>query len=94
MRRAARTDTNHGEVVKALTRCGCLVQSLASLGGGVADLLVYHIATDRLMVVEVKDGSRIPSERRLTPAQEKWKAKGWPVRVVDSIESALAALGP
>lgn len=40
MRRAARVDANHAEIVAALRDRGCLVQSLAALGHGVPDLLV------------------------------------------------------
>ena len=40
MRRAARVDSNHIEIVKAFRKLGCSVLSLASLGKGVPDLLV------------------------------------------------------
>ncbi len=92
MRRAAKVDATHAAVVGAFRACGCLVESLAAVGNGVCDLLVFHLSTRRFLLVEVKDGGKAPSARRLTPAQVAWKAKGWPVIVVDSVEGAIAAL--
>jgi Holliday junction resolvase len=40
MRRAAKIDANHGDVVKALRDAGCSVVSLASLGCGIPDLCI------------------------------------------------------
>ena len=54
MRRAARVDSNHTEVVKVFKQLGCSVLSLASLGKGVPDLLV---ATHGITwLVEIKAG--------------------------------------
>ena len=89
MRRAARTDTNHTAVVEAFRMCGCSVLSLAQLAGGCPDLLV-SLDRDTSLLVEVKDGTRPPSERRLTPDQrdfhEAWKGR------ICIVESATAAL--
>ena len=91
MRRAARTDRNHAQIVGAFRQCGCEVESLAAVGGGVADLLVYQRSRQRYLLVEVKDGAKMPSERRLTPAQVEWH-KRFPVDVVESIDDVLALL--
>lgn len=90
MRRAARTDANQVEIVDALRRAGCSVQVLSSVGAGCPDLLVGRAGRNKLM--ECKDGDKPPSERRLTPDQEKWHAE-WrgEVDVVKSAEEALAA---
>lgn len=93
MRRAAKTDANHSAVVGALMRCGCEVQSLAAVGDGVADLLVWHKATQRLLLVEVKDGNKPPSARKLTADQEAWHER-FPVIVVLSPEDAIAQIWP
>ena len=93
MRRAARTDKNHEEVVAALRKVGASVQSLASIGKGCPDLLVgYH---GILYLMEVKDGTNIPSKQLLTEDQKKWHDAwtGSPVHVVRSIEQALKILG-
>lgn len=92
--RAAKIDVNQPEIVAALRKVGCLVQSLASIGKGCPDLLVAHRA--RLMLIEVKDGKKPPSDRKLTPDQVKWhalaKTFGIEVHVVESVEQALGAL--
>lgn len=43
MRRAARVDRNHPEIVAALEKAGCLVQSLGQIGSGCPDLLAGEI---------------------------------------------------
>lgn len=91
VRRAARTDANHAAVVGCLVACGCEVQSLAAVGGGVADLLVHHKATKRILLIEVKDGAKPPSARRLTPDQEEWH-KRFPVHVVERVEDVPGLL--
>lgn len=73
MRRYGRTDDNHTEIVAKFRRLGAFVQSLASMGRGVPDLLVGHAGTWHL--IEVKDGSKPPSKRRLTEDEESWKKK-------------------
>jgi hypothetical protein len=72
--RRARIDANQIEVVRALRAIGASVQSLASVGKGVPDLLVgYHGIN---VLLEVKDGRKPPSETRLTPAEKQW-AREW-----------------
>jgi len=91
MRRAARLDANQQEIVRALRQCGASVQSLASLGGGVPDLLVFK--GGKYLLMEIKDGSKPPSKRQLTPDQESWrKAWGGPVAVVTSVDEAIGAV--
>ncbi len=59
MRRNAKTDRNHADIIKALREIGCSVQSLHSTGRGCPDLLCgYH---GRNILLEVKDGSLSPS---------------------------------
>ena len=91
VRRAAKVDANQAAIVGALLACGCEVQSLAAVGGGVADLLVHHKATRRLLLVEIKDGARVPSERKLRATQVEWH-KRFPVTVVETVEGAVQAL--
>lgn len=89
MRRAARTDRNHTEIVDALRKAGCSVQSLAAVGKGCPDLLVAR--NGQLWLMEVKDGSKPPSARELTWDQILWhQAWNCPVYTVLSIEDALA----
>jgi hypothetical protein len=92
VRRAAKVDANHGQVVSALEAAGAKVQSLAELGRGVPDLLVRY--GERLFLLEVKDGNKSPSKRDLTPDQVEWiKQWGGGVHVVLSPDDALKAIG-
>lgn len=91
MRKAARVDANQEQVVSALRGVGATVQSLAATGKGVPDLLVGYRSKNYLM--EVKDGSKPPSERRLTPDQEIWH-DGWKgtVHVVNTPTEAVKVI--
>lgn len=95
MRRAAKIDSNQPEIVRALQGVGCFVLSLAAVGKGVPDLLVSEpIYPYRLHFLEVKDGSKPPSARKLTPDQVAFHAK-FPgqIHIVKSINEALSAVG-
>ena len=90
MRRAARVDANHAEIVETLLSvAGVSIHSLAALGRGCPDLLVG--AEGKSFLVEVKDGSKYPSDRTLTPDQEKWIRKwtGSPVKIIMDEGEAL-----
>lgn len=85
---AGRTDANHIEVVQALLGIGCTVQSLASVGLGCPDLVVGFAGVN--ILIEVKDGTRIASERKLTPDEKKWHDR-WKGQIctVESPEEAI-----
>lgn len=93
MRRAAKVDRNQPEIVAALRSIGATVQPLHTVGQGVPDLLVGFKGQTLLM--EVKDGSRPPSERKLTPDQEQWHENwtGGPVYVVTDVTAAVGIFG-
>jgi Holliday junction resolvase len=88
-----RVDANQAQIVHALRQCGCTVQSLASIGKGCPDLLVG--CRGDLYLMELKDGAKSPSKRRLTDYESEWIAdwEGGPVYIVESIEDALRAVG-
>lgn len=94
MRRAAKVDFNHAEIVKALRQAGCCVLDLSAVGHGCPDLLVTEPAYpfDSLLV-EIKNGANAPSQRRLTPDQikfhGKWKGR---IAIVESVDDALRAV--
>jgi len=92
MRRAAKVDANHADIVSALERVGAIVQSLAAQGSGVPDLLVGYRGINYL--IEVKDGSKPPSKRTLTSAQQDWHQQ-WrgQVAIVHSEDDALTVIG-
>lgn len=92
MRRAARVDDNQREIVEELRRAGCSVWSLAGVGKGFPDLAVGF--RGRNLFLEVKDGSKPPCKRKLTPDEEAFHAS-WRghVAVVESVEDALKIVG-
>ena len=91
MRRAARTDANQTSIVDALRRCGCLVMPLHQMGQGVPDLLICHRGV--LAFVEVKDGDKSPSKRRLTVDQKTWHRQ-WKINLIEAGNPDGADLAP
>lgn len=91
MRRAASTDANQAEIVESLRAIGCSVQILAAVGQGTPDLLVGYRGANHLL--EVKDGAKTPSKRKLTQDQVAWHAS-WrgQVCVVESVEQAIESV--
>jgi hypothetical protein len=102
MRRAARTDGNQGEIVAGLRQAGCSVLLLYQVGQGCPDLLVgtrkgcpecgREAAANFLL--EVKDGSKPASARKLTPDEQvffsSWRGQ---IEIASSIEDALRVVG-
>ncbi len=89
MRRAARTDRNHAEIIKAFRKLGFSVADTSRLGAGFPDCVIAK--SKRTAVCEIKDGSKSPSERVLTKPEAKFKAE-WKgaYLLVESLEDALA----
>ena len=90
MRRAAKIDGNQFSVVWALRKAGCNVLIISALGDGSPDILVNRAG--QIYMLEIKDGSKPPSRRKLTPDQERFK-RDWPVQVVKNETEALEAVG-
>ncbi len=70
MRTASRTDANQAALVSALRVAGASVELLHGVGKGCPDLLVGY--RDQNYLLEVKDGAKKPSARRLTADQDAW----------------------
>ena len=92
MRHLARRDTNHQEIVKAAQAVGASVVDLANIGSGCPDILVGFRGVNYL--VEIKDGSKAPSRRRLTPDERAFH-KTWEgqVAVCAGVDDLLRVLG-
>lgn len=72
----SRKDDNQDAIVEALEAAGCEVQSLAGVGRGCPDLLVGTGDPDHpWKVLEVKDGKKPPSQRKLTDDEIKWHVR-------------------
>ena len=96
MANLVRRDPNHRQISDALKAAGCLVYDAAHVGGGVPDLFVFRRVGGewRTWLLEVKDGSKPPSARKMTLAEQAWHAR-FPgcAPVVLSVEDALRAVG-
>lgn len=92
MRRRARTDANHREIVEFFRSAGASVVDLSPMGRGVPDLLVGY--QHQTVLVEVKDGSKPPSKQQHTKLQllfmKLWR--GGPVSTIRDIEGAQTLL--
>lgn len=91
MRRAAKTDRNQAQIIAALRKAGATVQPLHAVGQGCPDILCGF--KGRNWLLEIKDGSKPPSKRKLTPDQVEWHA-GWKgqVATVCSVDEAIQLL--
>ena len=90
MRRAGRRDANEQDIIKAMRAEGAYVKQIND--EGLFDLLVSH--RGKTLLIECKDGSKPPSARRLTDAEQKFHDE-WPgsdLYIVNSVEEAIALL--
>lgn len=92
MARARKVDANQQEIISALRAIGCTVLPLHTVGSGCPDLLVGRCGVNYLL--EIKDGKKPPSCRKLTKDQVDFHAM-WrgQVAVVTSVNEAFKAVG-
>lgn len=88
MRRAARTDENHQEIIDAFRKLGYSVYSTHRVGSGFPDLVCGKFGHNHL--VEVKDSKKSPSQRKLTELEEKF-FKDWlgSVHIIESVQDVI-----
>lgn len=92
MRRAARVDGNHSQMVAALRQAGVCVVDLSGVGKGCPDLL-WSLA-GRCGLIELKDPRQPKSRQRLRESQQAFKTQ-WQASyaVVGTLEQAFFAVG-
>lgn len=94
MRLKARTDHNQREIVKAFRDAGAIVQHTHQLSHGVADLAIGFAGI--MKWVEVKDGEKSKSKRKLTTDETGWHKlwKGYVVTVesLNDVQNLLKEL--
>lgn len=100
MRKYGKKDANQTEVVTALRKAGLSVAITSSMGDGFPDLVVSGFSTTqmcigkRTVLIELKDLSQKPSDRRLSPAEKKfhdsWKGE---IYVCTTAEEILKIFG-
>lgn len=92
--RARRVDNNHADVLGEARQVGAEVLDLHALPGALDALVGYR---GRLFLVEVKDGAKVKSKRKLTPAEvatvERFRMVGCPVLVVENATQLLKGIG-
>lgn len=88
MRFAKRVDQNHAAIREAARQAGWRVEDTSDIGHGFPDQIWEK--PDRIVWVEVKDGSKPPSARKLTPKEaalhELLKRSGIDVKVIERVE--------
>lgn len=94
-----RVDANQAEVVAALRSLGLSVQSLATVGNGVPDLLIGGLRSCPCCLTmlpfntlaEVKNRALKPSLRRLTDDEAAWHAAwgGEHPRIITGVDDAI-----
>lgn len=94
MRRLGRTghkDSNQDDVVKALRRSGWFVLVTSGQGFGCPD--AFAARGGRMLAIEIKDGSKVPSARKLTPDEQavhrEFASRGCPVVILKSVQDAI-----
>jgi hypothetical protein len=88
MRLRARVDDNQSEIDEALVAMGWLVWPTHQLGNGFPDRIAMKAG--RVVFLEVKDGRKSPSRRKLTPAEQvahaEFAAFGVHIHVIETVE--------
>jgi hypothetical protein len=88
MRTGARKDANHNEIQRCFEKMGYSVKDVSQLPG-FCDLVIGKPNFTKL--IEIKDGSKPPSKRVLTPAEQDfhnyWNDE---VAIIESIEDVVA----
>ena len=91
MRRRAKADSNQPEIVAALRKRGATVQHTHQIPGAL-DLIVGYRGVD--VRVEIKDSSKPPSARKLTPSElevfDTWRGRH--PEIVTSVDDAMDLL--
>lgn len=91
MRRAAKVDDNQNQIVNGLRKLGASVLITSQLKN-CFDILVGYKGVNYIM--EIKDGKKPPSKRRLSKGEEEFKNnwKGGSYNVVNNLEEAIKIL--
>jgi len=90
MIRAAKVDSNQPQIVKALRKLGATVLITSQLKNAFDILVGYR---SRLFIIEIKDGSLVPSKRKLSDGEIKCKTDferaGVTYHIANSVDEAL-----
>lgn len=85
--RTKRRDANQKQIIRDLERAGVSVKDTSQLSGFLDIVCGYH---SKNYLFEIKDPAKVPSQRKLTPAEKKfhdrWKGR---VDIILCAEDAL-----
>ena len=86
-RRAAKTDANQAEIVKTFRGLGWYVLIISQLKN-CCDLIISK--NGRVVAIEVKDGAKPPSQRKLSEGEKQFK-EDWQgeYSIVESVDDAI-----
>jgi hypothetical protein len=93
LRRAAKVDSNQSEIVAALRKRGAVCLIVSQLKNCFDILVCFN---SKVFMVEIKDGNKPLSARKLTEGEQEFKSKiesvGCTYWIIESIEDALNML--
>ncbi len=85
----SKVDANQSEIVDTFRKLGCSVKCTHTLAEGFPDLVVG--ISGETAIVEVKDGAKPPSARKLTIDeilfQDTWR--GSPVKIIETVDDVI-----
>lgn len=87
--RAKRKDANHNEVADQVEKAGWSIFDTSGLGFGFPDLLVGKPGF--CVPIEIKDGSKPPSKRKLTQKEQDFK-DNWSGPYIEAISGEDAVM--
>ena len=97
-----RIDSNQKEITQALRDAGITVFVTSELGRGFVDLVSSYSPTGkkedgRTYLIEIKDGNKPPSARKLTPSEQQfhdiWQDEILIIESLDDVKEFLKGLG-
>ena len=92
-RRAPKKDDNHHQIVAVFERLGAHTEDV-SMVEEFCDIIVTRAA--KVAMVEIKDGAKTPSRRKLTPGEvkfkDRWVAAGGTWVLIETIDDVIKFL--
>jgi len=89
-----RKDANHAQIVSTFRSLGAYVVDIAAVKNAF-DIIVYH--SGKTYSVEIKDGEKPPSARKLSKGEEECKmgieSVGCEYHVISSVDEAVDLIG-
>lgn len=100
--RIRKVDKNQPDIVKRFRDLGCTVAITSSLGNGFPDLVcskevgVTYTYQRCTFLVEIKDGSKPPSARKLTVDEQafhdNWQGEIYVISTLDEVDALVNSL--